>query len=379
MQSLRPAPRKPIPFEMGRQSAEFFPVDRWRKLQSAVWAKADATMLYGSESGSWPALCRAIANYVGAARGLTVEPDQVIVVSSTQEAIDLIIRVLGRRGDAAWIEDPSYPLAHQVFRMNGIAPVPVPVDQQGLRVVEGRRLAPDARFACVTPACHFPTGWTMSPSRRRELLAWAHEHDTWIIEDDWEWHAHLGRRTPPPALQSLPGGERAIYIQTLNRTIFPTLRMAFLVAPLSVAARLLEVQQRMSGGPSGPMQATVARFLEEGLYAAYLRTSRQAYAQRRAALLDALRPLPPGYVTRPDRAGLHLIVETPAGIDDRYLAAYLRAREIECMGISEFALSSGSGHAGLALGFAAFQPSDLVAAADLLIRSINAFEKTGRS
>jgi GntR family transcriptional regulator/MocR family aminotransferase len=363
----RPSPSPPVPFEMARQSANFFPRERWNALQVDLWSGADSAMLYGAGAEGWPALRRAIAAFVSGARGMSVDPDQVIVLSSTQAAIDLITRVLARSGDKVWVEDPGYPLAHQLFRTNGLTPVPVPMDAEGLRVASGMRAAPDARFAYVMPACHFPSGRSMSAARRRGLLAWARERQAWIIEDDWEWHARFDGQAVPPPLQSLSGGERVIYVQTFNRTIFPGLRLAFLIAPtMTIAETLIGTYEQMDGGPNAPLQATLARFLEEGFYAAHLRVTRAAYATRRDALLAALAELPPGFVPLPDRNGLHIVIGIPTELDDARVAAELRAAGIACMGIGEFALSYPA-ESGLVLGFAAFPPEELVGPAGRLI------------
>ena len=368
-ESGRPAPSPPIPFEMGRHTAEFFPRERWSALQARLWNEADPAMLYGADAGGWPALRQAIAGFAAGARGMAADSDRVIVLSSTQAAIDLVTRVLGQAGDRIWVEDPGYPLAHQLLRANGLAPVPVPVDAEGLRVAEGIAAAPDARFAYVTPACQFPTGRSMSEARRRELLDWARERQAWVIEDDWEWHARFDGEAAPPALQSIPGGERVIYVQTFNRTIYPALRLAFLIAPQAIAESLRAAYERTDGGPNVPLQATLARFLDSGLYAAHLRATRAAYAERRVALFAALADLPRGFTLRPDRAGLHAVVSTPPGLDDARIAAELRAAGIACMGIGEFALER-SGESGLVLGFAAFPPEQLTEAGQRLTKLV---------
>lgn len=362
----RAMPQAPIPFEMGRQATDSFPRERWSRLQKEVWAEPGPEMLYGADAGGWPALRRAIANYVASARGLAIDPDQVIVLSSTQAAIDLVTRAVGRPGDRVWVEDPGYPLAYQLFRMNGLSPVAVPVDEKGLMVDQGIARAADARFVYVVPACQFPTGHAMAPERRSALLEWAKSAQAWIIEDDWEWHAWFGDALPPPALRSHAGGGRVIYLQTFNRTIFPGLRIAFLIAPTELVGQLLETHERMNGGPNVPVQATLARFIEDGLYAAHLRVTRAAYEERRAALLAALADLPPGFAPRLGRGGLHIVIGIPDGLDDARLAARARAAGFACMAISEFA-QSGRGQAGLLVGFAAFEPAVLTSAARSLI------------
>src|SRR4029079_11195080 len=178
-----------------------------------------------------------------------------------------------------------------------LTPVRIPVDAEGIDVEEGRRRAPRARLAYVTPACQFPTGRMMSAQRRRALLDWAEKSNAYIIEDDWDWHANLGEEAPQPPLAAMPGGrERVLFIQTFNRTVLPAVRVAFVVAPRALAGRFREMNKHFSGAPSVPLQATLASFLDEGLYTAHLRATRAAYVERRRVLIEAVSDLPPGSV-----------------------------------------------------------------------------------
>jgi len=369
--------RKPVPFEVGWHTAEFFPLDKWDRLQSKIPAEARSASLYGSGPGGWPELRQAIASYAGAARGLSVSADQVVIVSNTQSALDLVIRLLAEPNDEIWMEDPGYPIAQDLLRLNQLTLVPVPVDGEGLNVQSGSRQAPAARFAYVTPACQFPTGRVMSAGRRAEILDWASANRAWVIEDDWEWHAHFGKGGAPRPLASLPGGERVLFLQTFNRTIFPALRIAFLIAPPDLAIKLAELSHRIAGEPSVPTQAALAEFLERGLYAAHLRATRAAYAERRSVLLNELRSLPPGFEPHADRAGLHLVIGTPSGVDDSELAADLRSKGIECSGISEFSTGNAC-ERGLILGFAAFTPQQILKPARRLVRHLQALYPHGR-
>ena len=370
LRSGRGVPPDPVPFEIGRQTAEFFPLQRWNRLQAEIWAETGSTMLYGTETGDWPALPQALAIHVGETRGLAADPEEVVVVASTQAAIDLVSRLVGKPGDQVWVEDPGYPAAKQLFRLNGLNPVSVPIDAEGLRVKDGVRNAPGARIAYVTAACQFPTGHPMSQRRRAELLSWANENDGWIIEDDWEWHAHFSSTAAHPPLRSLPGGERVIYIQTFNRTIFPGLRVAFLIAPKALAAELLDLNQRIGGGPNVPVQATLARFLDEGLFAAHLRVARAAYAERRDALLAVLQDVPAGFSVSTDRAGLHLVLGVPERLDDARIASAFRSADLPCLAISEFALENMR-ERGLILGFAAYRPEQIRSAGEILVEKLH--------
>ncbi len=370
--SARPPPRRPLPFEIGRQTAEFFPVDHWNRLQRGLIDEAGPELLYGTDGPGLPRLCRAIAAYLGESRALAVEPDQVVVVPSTQAAIDLVTRTVGQPGDRVWVEDPGYQIAHGVFEVNGLIPVRLPVDADGLSVADGTASAPDARIAYATPTCQFPLGVTMSGARRRALLDWATAGERWVIEDDWDWHARFDGQHGPPPLRASPGGDRVIYVQSFSRTMFPGLRIAFLVAPPALLPRLSALYELIDGRPNVMVQAILARFLEDGLYAAHLRVTRAAYAERRAALAAALVDLPVGYRVRSDRAGLHLIVATPPGTEDVALATAIRSRGLQVLATGELARTAQY-ERGLILGFAAFTPDKLVTVGKVLtdaIRSI---------
>ena len=187
--------------------------------------------LYGQgDARGYLPLRRAIAEYAGAARGVRCDADQIIITSGTQQALDLIARMLLDPGDAVWMEDPGYPGAVCSLRAAGAQIVPVPVDRNGLIVEEGRSAQPHARMAYVTPSNQFPLGVTMSESRRGALLDWAAGEDAWIIEDEYDAeYRYFGR--PVPSLQSLDRSGCVIYVGTFTKMLFNSLRLGFLVVP----------------------------------------------------------------------------------------------------------------------------------------------------
>lgn len=273
----------PGPFRMGVPALDVFPRTLWARLVTrAVRRVGPAGLAYHPAAGV-PALREAIAAYLAVARGVACQPGQVIVTAGYQGALDLACRLLLRAGDAVWVEDPGYAFARAALEAAGARLVPVPVDGEGLAVEAGAAAAPGARLAVVTPTHQSPLGVTLSGARRRALLDWAGRAGAWVVEDDYdsEFH-HAGRR--PPALMSADGAGRVLLAGSFTKTLFPSLRLGYLVVPPGLAG----AAERLQHGVGTLMQEVVAALMAEGHFARHLRRMRGVYAARRAALAAAL-------------------------------------------------------------------------------------------
>jgi len=321
---------RPVPFKLGVPDTEFFPSKVWARLAAQRWRRGRVGLGDG-DSGGEPALRAAIAEYVGNARGVRCGADQVIVVSGTQQALDLVARVLLDPGDEAWVEDPGYPHSVAVLRAAGARPIPVPVDREGLVVKTGEHLAPGARFAYVTPSHQFPLGSVMSIARRMALLAWARGAGAWIFEDDYDSEFRYEGR-PLPSLQGLDvesGPDDApgcvVYAGTFNKMLFPGLRLGYIVVPEVLVDPLRAARAVLDRYAPMLHQGVLADFIGEGHYVRHLRRMRALYAERQAELLAVAGELLERRLTlEPDAAGLHLVGWLPRGVDD--VAAAARAR-----------------------------------------------------
>ena len=220
----------PRAFRPGVPALDEFPDAAWRRVSTKVWRKPSGGLLgYGDPAGYRP-LREAIARYLGASRAVRCVPEQVIVVSGSQQALDLAARVLLDPGDTVWVEDPGYMGARGTLSGAGARLVPVPVDGEGLGVAVGVARELDARLACVTPSHQYPLGVTMSLSRRLELLGWANRSGAWVVEDDYDSeYRYTG--CPLEALQGLDSEGRVLYIGTFSKVLFPALRLGYLVVP----------------------------------------------------------------------------------------------------------------------------------------------------
>jgi GntR family transcriptional regulator/MocR family aminotransferase len=262
---------------------------------------------YGDQKGS-KALREAIASYLRTARSLHCEAEQIIVVSGSQQALELSARVLLDPGSRVWIEEPGYRLAADVLALAGCHLVPVPVDREGLDVAAGIARCRKARAAFVTPSHQFPLGVTMSASRRLRLLDWAQSSGAWIIEDDYD-SEYRYRSMPVASLQGLDANSRVIYIGTFSKVLFPSLRLGYMVIPSDLIDRFLIIRRTMDLGPPGFHQEVLADFIAEGHFARHIRRMRVLYGDRRNALVDSIsQELGPMVETVGDEAGMHLAV-----------------------------------------------------------------------
>lgn len=357
-----PAPRA---FVAGRTLMDERAQDAWRKAARAALAHLGPEHFgYGDARGDL-ALRGEICRYLAAARGVVAAPEQVIITCGTQHGLDLVARALLQPGDGAWVEDPGYAPTYATLTAMGAAITPVPVDSTGLDVEAGRAQAPGARLAVVTASHQWPLGVTLSLARRHALLAWARAADAWIVEDDYASEYRYGG-PPLTALQGLDGGERVIYLGTLNKTLFPGLRLGFLVAPLPLSPALAAARQMIDRLPSSLTQAILLAFIRSGEFAGHIRRRRQAYARQRDALVAALRARLGDHleVPVPDQ-GMHLIALLKHRTDD----VALEQRALE-QGLVVRALTplyrDAPRQAGFQLGFSGYTPEALEAGVDRL-------------
>ncbi|MDB5360524.1 MAG: GntR family transcriptional regulator [Rhodospirillales bacterium] len=344
---------------------DLFPRQLWaRLLARATRAPGPDHLMAGSRAGFRP-LREAIAAYVGSTRAVACSPDQVVVLTSTQQAIDLACRLLTDPGDAVWHEEPGYRAASAAFLAAGARVVPVPVDDEGIDVAAGLRLAPDARLAYVTPSHQYPTGVAMSLARRLQLLAWAARAGAVIIEDDYDSEFRF-RGRPLAALQGLDEAGRVVYVGTFNKLMFPALRLAYLVAPPDLAERFVSARVLVDGHTSTLPQAALADFIREGHLGTHLRHMRTVYEERRQALVDAVAGLDGRLTLGPIDGGMHACAYLPPGGDDVAIAFAARRIGIELRPLSRLYL--GPSRPGFILGFAAARPAEIRGAVERLAR-----------
>ncbi|MGL4189400.1 MAG: PLP-dependent aminotransferase family protein [Sphaerotilus sulfidivorans] len=349
-------PDRPRAFVAGSPDLQAFPADLWRQLmQRRLRRDAAALMFYGDPQGL-PALREAIARYLAQSRGVRCTAAQVLVLTSSQQALQLLASTLLDEGDAVWMEDPGYPGARTAFAAAGARLVDMALDEHGATPDPTR---PRPRLVYLTPSHQFPTGRALSLERRLAFIAQAHTSGAWLIEDDYD-SEFLYDQQPMPALQGLDEQGRVIYIGTFSKSLFPSVRLAYMVLPEALVAPLVTARTIVDGHPSQPMQAVAADFMDQGHFAAHLRLMRQLYRGRRDALLQALHHHLPWAEPLDSRGGLQMAVRLPPGSERRLTRAAAQ------QGIATPSLGdlyhSAPRTEGWRLGFAALTPQTIEAA-----------------
>ena len=361
----------PCVFQGGVPALDAFPYKLWSSIMlRAARAAAAAPTSYPDPRGE-PGLRHEIAAYLAVTRGFTCAPSQIVVTSGYAGALGLAIHVLGLEGQAAWMENPGFPLTHRALKMARVKPVAVRVDGEGLDIDDGVRLAPDAALAIVTAGQQAPLGVTLSLARRRALLAWAERSDAWIIEDDYLSELQLRGRAAP-ALASLDRAGRVIYAGSFSKTITPALRLGFLVVPSALAARFGDVAGCLAPAPASGVQHAVDEFLRKGHHLRHLRRMKRLYRARQDLLLSSLQN---GTLTSSlnlNATGLAVLLRLPDGAKDIEIATQALQFGLAPVPLSPWYMAPGPVRAGLLLYVTNVSekrlPMDCVRLEDLIAR-----------
>ncbi|WP_328391203.1 PLP-dependent aminotransferase family protein [Streptomyces sp. NBC_00400] len=352
---LRTAPAR-IDLSPGVPDLSAFPRTSWLRAERAVLAGlASAELGYGDPRGT-PALRLAVADWLARSRGIRADPDEVLIVSGTAQALGLIAQVLHRDGvREIAVEDPGSLGAQQHLRHWQQATPPVPVDEYGIRVDALR--ASGARAVLLTPAHQFPTGVVLDGGRRRELMRWAADGGL-IIEDDYDAE-HRYDRAPAPALRSLLA-DQVCYAGSISKLLAPALRVGWVLAPPRYRTALVDAKRFADLGNAALPQLVLARLMESGELERRLRLLRRRHRQRRDAMIAAIRARLPGATVHGAAAGLHLTITFAPGVcrgSDTDLAAAALARGVKVQPLSWHRQLPAA--PGLVLGYAARTPGEI--------------------
>jgi GntR family transcriptional regulator/MocR family aminotransferase len=336
-------------FTVSQMAFDHFPLAAWNSLVTRHARCTKAKSLdYGDPMGLQE-LRERIAEYLRIARGVRCGPHQIMIVSGSQQGLEITTRVLLDPGDQVWMEEPGYRFARSVFTCAGCVIVPVRVDTEGLNVAGGVKKCAGARAVLVTPSHQYPLGVTMSASRRLQLLDWAESTGSWIIEDDYD-SEYRYEGMPVTSLQGLDRNSRVVYIGTFSKVLFPSLRLGYLVIPEDLVERFLAARFALDIGPPTFHQAVLADFIGEGHFARHIRRMRLIYAERRNALIENLQHHFGSIVeVTGTETGMHLSV-IMNGIPDRELAIRGTRENLCLVPLSPFYLGKEVQH-GFVLGF----------------------------
>src|SRR6266446_907636 len=357
------------PFQVGQPDLHKFPIEIWLKLVARYSRRMRVKALQYGDAMGLPHLREAIGAYVRTSRGVRCEAEQIMIVSGSQQALDLATRVLLDAGTAAWVEEPGYWLVHRVLQSAGCRAVPVPVDSNGLMVAAGIKLNRKARAAFVAPSHQYPLGVTMSATRRLELLEWAQRAGAWIIEYDYDSEYRYDG-TPIASLQGLDSNARVIYIGTFSKIMFPSLRLGYIIIPPDLVERFAATRQVLDLCPPHLTQAVMADFIREGHFDRRTRRMRTVYAERRrvsGARLERELGAPLGLLG--DEAGMQLPISLTSNRNDREIAAKAAQQSLWLSALSSAYLGKAS-RRGFVLGFGNTKANDMAQAVRHLKRLI---------
>ncbi len=357
------ADRKRLPstaraFTTALPAFEAFPMAIWARLTAKHWrSNRNEVMGYGDPLGHAP-LRQAIALHLRANRGIACDAQQIFIVGGAQQAFHLIGSTLLDPGDKVWFENPGAIGARNSLIAAGADLVPVPVDEQGLCVAQGLKLSPQFRLAFVTPSHQQPLGTVMSLARRFALLHAAEQAGAWIIEDDYDGEFSFGG-APLPTLKSVDTTGLVIYVGTFSKSLFPSLRVGYLLVPPALVDTLNSIMNKLLHGVPTSTQAVVAEFIDEGHFAAHLRRMRKIYAERHEALCHAARRELAGALDIvPSQSGLHTIGWLRGDRAELPVAAAAERRQITVSPIARFAIAPVDLR-GLVLGFGGVSPAQI--------------------
>lgn len=330
------------PFTPGIPDFSAFPLTLWQRLQNKHWRMTYPDMLDYNDSGGYAPLRRAIADYLRVFRSVQLDADQVIVTTGTQQSLELCARLLADHGDTVWVEDPAYWGAAKAFMATGLTIHPVAVDDEGI----SPQAADDAqrpRLIYLTPSHQYPTGAVMSLPRRHQLLQTARAHGAWVLEDDYDSEYRFSG-PPISSLEGLDTDGRVLYMGTFSKVLYPGIKLGYLIVPKPLVLDFKQAHYDLNRPGQMPLQAALAEFIEMGHFSSALRRARQSYGERRAALLEALKPVlaAPGcdgpYISGAEQ-GLHLCLRLPAQVDDKELAQRIAQQGLTVRPLSAYCLA----------------------------------------
>lgn len=339
---------------LGIPALDAFPHKKWLLLAGKMARSLRPEEMVVPPVMGYQPLREAIANYLNISRGLNCKPGQIFITNGYRANLQLILSVLAQPNDKVVFEDPGYFLGQRLLKH--IAPNLhyVPVDQQGMDIDYLQRNHADARFAIVTPTHQSPLAVSLSLPRKHQLLEWAQQNNSWVIEDDYDGEFHYTRKVTP-ALKSLDIHERVIYTGTFSKTIMPAMRIGYLVMPLATVGRFSELGQILETGLPLLPQKILAQFINEGHFYRHLKKMRILYQQRRRMMLDAIQFMFPDlFEFELTGGGMHIVAFLKCDRQDTALAELWRKHELCVLPLSGWYAQQPKRY-GLVIGYTNIQ------------------------
>jgi GntR family transcriptional regulator / MocR family aminotransferase len=367
---LSPVAPNMIRFDLYGTDVATFPKRLWTRLFARRMQEESGNLLrYTQHYSGQPELRIAIAQYLKQSRAVVCDPSQIVIVSGSQQAISLAARILLDESDYVAMENPGYRLAWRVFSSQGAKILPIPVDEDGIQIAQLRKQADKApKLVYLTPSHQYPLGVALSVARRIELLEWARETNTPILEDDYDSEFRYSER-PLPSIQGMVPNSPVLYTGTFSKLLFPSLRLGYLVVPSALQNAFTTAKLLCDLQSSALDQQVLADFLLDGHLEPYVRKMRIVYGGRRVLLIDCLRKRFGDKVTiRGHDAGLHFVADFKSSLseDDAFERALQKGVRLERVFWTGGAAEKRPGHIQFVFTFAGLKEEELILAAQRL-------------
>ncbi|MDR0225157.1 MAG: PLP-dependent aminotransferase family protein [Burkholderiaceae bacterium] len=373
-----PAVRAGQPFVARLPDTMALDLKAWRTSVARAAQALEPGLLHASDPRGLPALREAICRHLALARGVVCTPGDILIVTGIRHAIDLCAQFLAREARPARvaIEDPGYRGAAELFALRGCATVAVAVDGEGMKVQDLKHSGAGAAY--LTPAHQAPTGVALSPRRRTELLQWAQEHDATLIEDDYD--SDFSYETAPlPALKSQDTTGRVLLCGSFNKSLFPALRIGYIVAPPRHLSALICLRAATGRANAVLDQLALADFMASGAFTRHLQRTRLRHQRRRDLVLAELRTAGlPAELGQGLHAGFHFVLRLPPGVSEAAVIASAAQRGLALQGLASFWQgSSPSPPPALVLGYTALTDAQARWSARQLATVIRQLQQAG--
>lgn len=338
------------PFRPGVPALDLFPVKLWNKYWlDAMDCNERNNLSYGQVNGSF-ALRKSIASHLLNLRGVQADPDQIVITSGAQQAFVLLAFILLNKRDTVWYENPGHIAGRDVMQLMGANVAPIPIDKEGMDLKFGAKMHPKPTLIFTTPSHQQPLGTTMSLSRRQTLLKYAHENNSWIIEDDYDSEFRY-RGRPLPALSALDGERRVFYVGTFSKSMFAAIRVGYIVVPPWLVDSFSKARNLLGQSSSPVVEQALSRFIDDGRLAEHIRKMRRIYRERRDSLFECINnTCSDCLVPQKTDAGMHILAMLKNKVDDNIAHLALLDAGIESLPLSVY-YKDQENRSALVLGF----------------------------
>jgi len=353
----------------GMPSLADFPLTTWRRSLERSVKQLQRHSLASKDPLGELSLRKAIAIHLHISRSVQCDAEQVVITEGAQQALKLCTTLMANPGETVWVEDPCYYGAKSVFNTGELKVIPIPVDKEGLAVTPNLWTTGYPKMIFTSPAHQYPTGAVLSVSRRLELIEQARKTGSWIIEDDYDGDfRHFG--SPIASMQGLVKNSPVIYIGSFSKTMYPTLRVGFIVFPKLLMRKAKPVLPKLLQSSNQLQQIALADFMNNGEFGRHLGRMRRIYRERQKALKTALAQHFPTNWILGGNAGMHLTLILPASIDDKSIAEKALNLGVEVRALSTFYLEPTHKNRGLVIGYGNTRKEEITNAVDLLAELI---------